>query len=121
MATWPTTLPSPLRSGYGIQTQDATVRTDMDVGPARVRRRTTSAPDTVTLSWLFDASQMAVFRAFWEGDWNYGSSWVYIPLRDGWSSAMVSIECRPNPSTFKAAPASVTHWQVDMTVEVRHA
>ena len=121
MATLPTSIPSPLQSGYGLSVQDATVRTDMDVGAARVRRRTTSAPDTVTLSWLLDATQMAAFRTFWEGGWNFGASWVYISLRDGWSSAMTSRECRPTPATYKAAPVSATHWQVDMTVEVRNA
>ena len=121
MATWPSTLPHPLRSGYTLEPQDATVRTDMDVGPARVRRRTRSAPDTITLSWLFDAAQMAAFRAFWDDEWNAGAAWVVIPLRDGTSTALVSRECRPRQASFKAAVVSSSHWQVDMTIEVRHA
>ena len=119
MATWPSSLPNPLRSGYGVEVQDATIRTDMDSGSARVRRRSTSIPDRVTVSWLFDADEMATFRSFWNGDWNYGAAWVTIPLRHFMTSALVNLDCRPVPATFKATPASSTHWQVDITVEVR--
>lgn len=121
MATWPSTLPSPQFSGYGLETQDATRRTDMEGGSARVRRVSTSVPDKVTLKWIFDAAQMISFREFWEADWYHGSAWVFLPLRDGRVNGIVSRECRPTPATFKAAPVSSTHWHVEMTVEVRSA
>ena len=121
MASWPSTLPLPIADGYAIEIQDATVRTDMDVGPARVRRRTTSVPDRITLSCLFTAAQMSAFRAFWDGDWVGGAAWVSIPLRDGRSANSVVRECRPVPATYRAVPESVELWQVSLTVEVRHA
>ena len=121
MATWPTTLPNPQFSGYGIEAQDATRRTDMEGGAARVRRVSTSVPDKATLKWLFDEAQMAEFRAFWEDEWAHGSAWVYLTIKDGRAAGLVSRECRPSPASFKAAPLSAAHWHVEMTVEVRHA
>ena len=121
MATWPTTLPNPQFSGYALETQDATRRTDMEGGSARVRRVSTAVPDKVTLKWIFDETQMAAFRAFWESDWTHGAAWVVLSIRDGRAAGLIARECRPVPAVFKSAPISATHWQVEMTVEVRNA
>ena len=37
--TWPNTLPLPSVEGYGLTPQEAVLRTDMESGPARQRRR----------------------------------------------------------------------------------
>lgn len=121
MATWPSTLPAPQIANYALQTQDNTVRTDMEGGAARVRRRTTATPDEVTLRFLLDATQMATFRTFWEDDWLHGAAWVFLPIKDGRAAATTSKECRPKPATFKATPVSAAQWVLELTVEVRNA
>ena len=50
MATWPATLPSPVKASYAINMQDQTVRTDMEAGNPRVRRRTAARIDLINLS-----------------------------------------------------------------------
>ena len=39
--SWPTTLPLPTVEGYGIRSGEAILRTEMEAGPARQRRRFT--------------------------------------------------------------------------------
>lgn len=119
MATWPTSLGNPQFSGYDLETTDPTVRTDMEGGSARVRRRYTAAPDTVSLKFLFDTAQMATFRAFWDYDLMNGAAWVYMPVKTGYLSGLESRECRPTTGKFKSVPVSATHWLVEFQVEVR--
>jgi len=120
MATWPTTLPHPQASGYAIQASDCTIRTDMESGAARVRRRSTDAPDKVTLRWLLTEAQMVIFRAFYESDFLSGAAWVFVPIKDGRTAGMVEKECRPT-SPFKADYTGRDLWLVEMPVEVRNA
>ncbi len=42
MATWPATLPAPALSSLRETPPDNLIRTQMDKGPAKVRRRTTA-------------------------------------------------------------------------------
>lgn len=119
MATWPSSLGNPQLSGYDLETTDPTVRTDMEGGSARVRRRYTAAPDTVSLKFLFDAAQMATFRTFWDYDMANGSAWVYMPVKTGYVAGLESRECRPINGIFKSVPVSATHWLVEFQVEVR--
>ena len=119
MATWPDLLGIPVFSGYDLETTDPTVRTDMEGGSARVRRRYTSAPDTVSLKFIFDQAQMATFRAFWDYDLMNGAAWAYMPVKTGRVSGMEAKECRPIAGKFKAVPAGSRHWYVEFQVEVR--
>lgn len=117
---WPTDFPAPLLTGYEIEAGDNVVRTDMETGPARVRRRSTSTPDNYALAFQLTEAQMNVFRAFWGGEWQHGAAWVAIPLRDGFSSALTPRECRPTQK-WKAALVKPQVWRVQIPVEVRHA
>lgn len=121
MATWPSTLPDPLMTGYELQATDPTIRTDMDAGSARVRRRNTATPDHVSLRFMLTEAQMAIFRAFWESDFMSGAAWVYMPIKDGRTASVSSKECRPVSGAFKSLMASATHWAVEFQVEVRNA
>ena len=121
MATWPTTLPPPSISGYSMQTADATIRTDMESGPARVRRRYTATPDKAMLRFVFDEAQMAAFRTFWDGDAEQGAAWWYLLVKDGRSAGGTSREVRPAQGSFKAELIDAGHWAVSFEVEVRRA
>lgn len=121
MATWPASLPTPLRSNYALRATDPTARTDMESGSARVRRRFTAAPDHISLSYRFTAAQMAIFRAFWESDFAHGAAWVSLPLIDGRTADIVYLECRPTTGKFNATPVSAAFWTVEFEVEARNA
>ncbi len=117
---WPTTLPDPLMSGYSVQAGDCTVRTDMDSGAARVRRRFTAAPDRVDLKWLLTDAQMAIFRTAYESEFQSGAAWVFLTIRNARTAGLVSKECRPT-GPFKSDLISPAYWLVEMPVEVRNA
>lgn len=70
-ATWPPELPGPLLEGYALDPVEACVRTDLEAGPARVRRRTRARADQVQVRWLFTAEQFEAFRVWHESlAWN---------------------------------------------------
>lgn len=119
MATWPSTLPEPLAPGYGLDAGEATVRTDMDGGAARVRRRCTAIPDKVSLKFLLTEAQMVIFRAFYDADMQQGAAWVFIPVKTGRSIGVSNLECRPT-SPFKFALVGKC-FAVELPVEVRSA
>lgn len=51
MATWPVSLQSRSnQSGFSYVVGETTLRSDMDIGPAKVRRRTTRPVDTMRYS-----------------------------------------------------------------------
>ena len=118
---WPSTLPIPSISGYDIETTDPTVRTDMDGGAARVRRRFTSAPDNISLRFVFSEAQMVIFRGFWDSDFRGGAAWAFVPVKDGRSAGVSSRECRPLTGSFTAALLSKSRWTVEFKVEARNA
>lgn len=68
MASWPTTLPNPQVSGYTLKPVDQTVRTDMEGGASRARRRTKARNDKVSASWSMTDAQLAIFRAWFDDD-----------------------------------------------------
>lgn len=120
MATWPTTLPATLVDGYTLNPQDQTIRTDMESGNARVRRRSAARVDTVDAGWLFSQSQMLIFRAWFENNSTGaagGAAWFSIDLPTG-TGAVASISARFS-GAFSAVLVSSTTWKVSAKLETR--
>ena len=65
--TWPGTLPfRPLLDGYDEAPPDTALRTEMDAGPAKQRRRYTAGPRPVNASILVDSkAKLDIFDAFY--------------------------------------------------------
>ena len=62
---WPDRLPLPTIEGYGIQPDEAILRTEMEAGPARQRRRFTNVPSRITVRWVMSAEQFLLFEAWY--------------------------------------------------------
>ena len=62
--TWPTTLPLPSVEGYGLTPQEAVLRTDMESGPARQRRRFRQTLPPLTVRSLFRQFEFALFSSW---------------------------------------------------------
>ena len=60
---WPDRLPLPTVDGYGIRPGEAILRTEMEAGPARQRRRYTQVPSRITVRWVLRREQFALFEA----------------------------------------------------------
>jgi hypothetical protein len=64
-AAWPSTLPPTFESdGYQETEPDVLSEDVMEVGPPKVRRRTTAAPAELSGSILCDQAQLATFKSF---------------------------------------------------------
>lgn len=82
-------LPRPLLAGYSLTAGVQTVRTEMEVGPPRVRRRTRMASDTVRLSWTFTREEMQAFREWYDDNAAGGAAWFRLPVADGFGGVAV--------------------------------
>lgn len=119
MATWPATLPNPQVSGFQLEAQDATARTDMEVGAARSRRRTAARNDRLQCAWQFTDAQMAAFRAWFDDSAEAagGAAWfdISLPVGDG---GLTAVQAR-FVGSFRAPMPSNLIWQVTATLEIR--
>lgn len=119
MASFPSNLPSPLVDGYAVSPVDQTARTDMEVGSARVRRRTFSTNDKVSLSWVFTDVEYQQFRVWHQSVIAGGASWFDIYLHTGQASP--NVEAR-FVGPYKVAMVSARLiWKVSADLEIRNA
>lgn len=81
--TWPPTLPLPTVDGFGVQPGDAILRTDMEAGLARQRRRFTAVPSIISVRWLMTRNQFAVFEAWYKFYAKEGAAFFDIDLLGG--------------------------------------
>ena len=64
-ATWPSTLPQRfLSDSFAEESADNLIVSNMSVGPAKMRRRTTAAVRPISGSMYVTAEQLATLRAF---------------------------------------------------------
>lgn len=70
---WPVGLPSVIEEpSYGLEFGDSRLRSQMDVGPAKVRRRSTREIDNHTGVIRMTTAQYTTFRTFYKTDLNGG-------------------------------------------------
>jgi hypothetical protein len=119
MAIWPTTLPSP-ESDYSLDPVDQTLRTDMESGAPRTRRRTTARNDKVKVVWRMTDAQLAIFRAWFEDDATGiagGAAWFTIDLPIG-TGGVVGVTAH-FVGPFKAVHLVALKWMVSAELELR--
>lgn len=73
MAAWPGTLPSPISDGYQEIFANNVIRTEMDVGIAKIRKRSTAAPVNFQLVYNMTAAQVTTLETFYETTTNFGA------------------------------------------------
>ena len=117
MATWPTTLPNPVREGYGFRPGKTVNRTPMEVGSPRTRRVATRANDNFTVQWEFSQLEMSVFEAWYVHEAKTGDEWFTVEMWTG--AGLVSVEAKfAEPYQAKEAPG--LRFGVSATLEVRN-
>jgi len=63
---WPDSLPATLLlAGLSMQPQDNVIRTAMDAGPKKARRRYTAGVKTFSGKQIFNAEQFIIFQRFY--------------------------------------------------------
>lgn len=78
--SYPDQLPRGLYSGRSYQLVSPLQRSELTSGRARQRRRFTSVPEMVDVSWLFNDTQGIIFEAWWRDILIDGSQWFEMPL-----------------------------------------
>ena len=113
--TW--TIPVPRMPGYSLKPTDPVIRTDMEFGAKRTRRRTFARNDVVTVAWYFSDADFTAFRAWFDGTACGGAAWFNIPLALG--DGGIKTEEAKFAKMYKADPAPGLFWNVSATLEVR--
>lgn len=84
-ASWPNTLPAYVQEGgYQERFQDQTIESQMDTGPAKVRRRFTKPIRFLSFQMLMTQAQVTDFETFWATTVKGGSlpfDWVHPRTR----------------------------------------
>lgn len=113
---WPSTLPQELLiSGHKETAAANTLRTPMDVGPAKVRRRSTAAVMPLEGQIKITKSQLETFKAFFHDDLLDGSlrfSWV-LP-----SDGVTAVEMRFTDPPEWSAAQEPDYFLLSMKLEV---
>ena len=120
--TWPDRLPAPTYQGYGVEPQDAALRTEMEQGQARQRQQYTTVPERITLRWRFTDWEYGIFRSWYRNKAARGAAYFTIPLLSGQGIVPHRARFLAQASPFKATPsrggAGAARWIVTATVEV---
>lgn len=113
MATWPLTLPqSPLLEGYRETPHDSTIRSPMDVGPSKFRRRSTVEGADIATAFVLTSSQVADLDTFYDSTLSRGvDAFDWTDPRLGTSE---SYRFTARPSYALLAPDL---WRVEIQLE----
>lgn len=118
MSAFPPALPRPEVGGYQLAPLPQAIRTDMEVGAPRVRRRTAARLDRVSVRWVFTDEEMQIFRA-WINDpleAAAGAAWIEIDLPIG-LAGIATYEARV--AEWSAQLLRGLRWDVSAMLEVR--
>jgi 3-isopropylmalate dehydratase small subunit len=72
MATWPATLPAVIADSYQEIMANNAIRTKMDVGLAKVRKRSTAAPVQFQMAYNMTSAQVTTLETFFNTTINDG-------------------------------------------------
>lgn len=86
--SWPSNLPEPQFRGYQSNDELPIIRTEMESGPARVHRTSSSYVSKVSCSIHVDPLQATTFRSFLNGPANAGADWFLMTIDTGAGKAI---------------------------------
>lgn len=112
MATWPPTVPSVLQnSGYSHDAESGVIRTDMDTGPAKTRRRFTAVTENHSGSIIMTKTQFATWKTWFVNTIMQGT--LPFDMTDPLTGDTVSMRIVVDSGApYKFAPESGTDYGV---------
>nr|DAT36017.1 MAG TPA: hypothetical protein [Caudoviricetes sp.] len=114
--TFPKRLPYPTVESYSIRPDEAIIRTDMEAGPARQRRRYTQTPSKIAVKWIMSPEQFCLFEAWYKYYAKEGAEWFVITLLGG--IGLTEQEARFTQQ-FEASITAGRLWQITTELEIR--
>lgn len=113
---WPPTLPLPTTENYSIRPGEAILRTEMEAGPARQRRRFTQVPSRITVRWLMTDKQFSLFEGWYKHKAKEGGEWFYVDVKVG--LGLLPAEARFTRQ-FDAQLFRRVKWEITSELEIR--
>jgi hypothetical protein len=121
MADWPSTIPQAfIQDSFSETQQGGVIRTTMDTGPAKVRRRFTATSTYWEGYMVMTYSELEIFKTFYETTIAYGSLRFNFPNQYNLASTVESrIVIETSGTPFKVRPDGLTQdFQVSFKLEV---
>lgn len=116
MATWPVSLPQkPLQDSYSEELQNNIIVTQMDQGPAKYRKRTTSSVKKFDVIFLMTAEQLSTFETFFDSTISSGALTFDFPNPRSGSSETFRIDM--SKGAPKISPLSGGQYRVGFGME----
>lgn len=116
MFTWPSFLPNP-DNDLTAETSTASIRTKMDSGRTRVRRRFTTDYNTFRAGWTLNDVEYAVFKALFYYELKSGTEWFTINLPIG--DNLTPCVARFSSIGYNARHVPAMHWKVTAELELQ--
>ena len=118
LPVFPDVLPKPLMSGYGYAPQGVFIRTQMESGRARQRRRFKTYANQVTASWTFDNEQLSAFEAFFDYEACGGAAWFRLELGNGLGMSCVKARFVDAENPYQISKIDNSRlWQLTASLE----
>jgi len=112
METWPVTLPQVLLSdGYGEKANPYVVRTDMEVGPTKARRRVSSGVTDIQGRLVLTTAQVVILDNFYLNTVNCVDSFSWVHQRTKAASVYRFVEA-PEYTHLEGK------WNVSLSLEI---
>lgn len=116
--SYPDGLPLGLHSGRTYQLESPLQRTQLSSGRARQRRRFTSVPEYVDISWYFSGLEATTFSVWFRDALVDGALWFTMPL--GTIIGLDEYECRFTEVFNGPSRAGPDLWSVSARLEIRN-
>lgn len=118
MSAWPSTLPLPNLAGYKLKKRNNVLRTDMDSGQARHRRRSSFKMYDLNVVFRFTKTEKAIFDTFFEDTIFSGVAWFTMDLTlDG---TMKTFAVRFIPDSVDESALAALNWEVSAKMEAKN-
>lgn len=114
MPVWPSALPAyPLTEHYAETMGETSLRTEMEAGPAKVRRRTTAAVRRFALGYLLNKTEVSALETFYHDTLEGGTlRFDFTHPRTG-----STVACRfASPPHYKTANGEYYHVRIELEV-----
>jgi len=105
-----------IQDGYGIEPSNPIIRTEMEGGPAKQRRRFSQATTAYPIAWIFTQSEFADFETWHKDDIHDGADWFQLMLANGQG---VTEQTARFVEPWIATPRGAYQYSVTSKVETR--
>lgn len=112
LPVWPVSLPL---AEFSRQPADPFIRTPMDSGLARQRRRFRVYPITQSVQFVLTEAQFATYAAFAENDLNGWTGWFMLKIRDARGVRLARVRFVKAPAEELVSAGGI--WRVSGQVE----